>query len=249
MKYLGLIAITGLFALGSCESGSDGNVEEQAEPNETEKITEADIYDYLDPVEVNKEVFRALLDNEYARVLDIQIPMNTAVQMHSHVPGFAFLLTDMMMETTVADGHIGRLQGLKGMSFPMMNEKHAVSNMGVEPIHYITMERKEAELTYPLIELDPTLVSGRYYNILKRDANGRLVELRLPAGARDEMHGHPPTVVYVVSGGSGRLHSPDGSTEDIELRSGACFFNAAVEKHSFENIGDKEIQLLLFELS
>jgi quercetin dioxygenase-like cupin family protein len=76
----------------------------------------------------------------------------------------------------------------------------------------------------------------------------RVLEARLAPGQRENAHSHPAYVVYVLAGGTIRLHGADGKTNDLTLETGDVMYREPVVQHWGENIGTTETRLILVEL-
>ena len=75
----------------------------------------------------------------------------------------------------------------------------------------------------------------------------RVLESTLPPGTRERMHSHPQYVVYVIKGGSTRVHFPDGEVSEVELKTGDVIYRDPVT-HWAENTGSNEISVIMVEL-
>jgi quercetin dioxygenase-like cupin family protein len=69
----------------------------------------------------------------------------------------------------------------------------------------------------------------------------------LPPGAKEKLHSHPAYVIHVVAGGKMRNHAVDGSTSEIEFKTGDTIYRDPLT-HWAENIGNTTIRLVLVEL-
>ena len=78
--------------------------------------------------------------------------------------------------------------------------------------------------------------------------NVRVLEAQLEPGQKEHAHSHPSYVVYVISGGTLRLHTPDDKTTDLTVNTGDVMYREPVEQHWGENIGTTPIHLILVEL-
>lgn len=76
----------------------------------------------------------------------------------------------------------------------------------------------------------------------------RVMEARLQPGQKENAHSHPAYVVYVLSGGTIRLHTPDGKTSDLTFKTGDVMYREPVTEHWGENVGTTATDLLLVEL-
>jgi oxalate decarboxylase/phosphoglucose isomerase-like protein (cupin superfamily) len=61
------------------------------------------------------------------------------------------------------------------------------------------------------------------------------------------MHSHPAMVVYVVTGGTLRVATPDGKSSDVEFKAGDVIYRAPIT-HATENIGKTPLHAILVEL-
>lgn len=85
-----------------------------------------------------------------------------------------------------------------------------------------------------------------YKPVLEND-RVRVLEVRMEAGDKTVMHGHPDLVAFAVRGGKLRFVGSDGQTNEAELRDGDVMFFEATE-HSTENVGVGEAHVFLVEL-
>ena len=75
----------------------------------------------------------------------------------------------------------------------------------------------------------------------------RVLEATLNPGQKENLHSHPATVIYVISGGKVRNHRADGTSVEAELATGATLYREPLT-HWNENIGTTPIHLIITEL-
>ena len=75
----------------------------------------------------------------------------------------------------------------------------------------------------------------------------RVLEMSVKAGESDNEHSHPSEIVYFLSGGSAKIHLPDGQTMEAEVPDGHVMAHEAWT-HTVENVGSKDLQAILFEV-
>ena len=92
----------------------------------------------------------------------------------------------------------------------------------------------------------PTTASPDNYKLLHEDDEIRLIEMTLNAGETDKQHSHKDELVYFVSGGSVRIHLPDGQSMDAEIPDGHVMAHEAWT-HTVENTGSKNVKAIIFE--
>jgi len=85
-----------------------------------------------------------------------------------------------------------------------------------------------------------------YKPVLEND-RVRVLEVRMKAGDKTAVHGHPDLVAFAVRGGKFRFIGSDGATAEAELQDGDVMFFEATE-HSTEYVGSGEAHLFLVEL-
>ena len=73
------------------------------------------------------------------------------------------------------------------------------------------------------------------------------MEAVIPTGFKEKQHTHPPYAMYILSGGNVRMHYPDGTSRDVEMKTGAALFSDKTT-HWAENTGTSMIRVLLVEL-
>src|SRR4029079_9294409 len=81
---------------------------------------------------------------------------------------------------------------------------------------------------------DPPTVNKVSIRVLLENDSVRVMEAVLPPGFKEKQHTHPPYVTYIQTGGSVRIHFPDGSTRDLQFNTGEARFSDKVT-HWAEN--------------
>ncbi len=99
----------------------------------------------------------------------------------------------------------------------------------------------------PTLAQDATVVDPDHYTVEFENDHVRVIRISYGPGEKSVMHEHPATVAVMLSGGTMRMHYPDGTTEDLESNDGDAKWIAAVT-HLPENIGDGRAELILVEV-
>ena len=94
---------------------------------------------------------------------------------------------------------------------------------------------------------DPAVVNAKILNVKLDNPRVRVMEATLKPGDKEQMHSHPPYVVYVIAGGKVRNHNTDGTTSETTFTPGQTLYRDPVT-HWSENIGDTTIRTLVIEL-
>jgi quercetin dioxygenase-like cupin family protein len=85
----------------------------------------------------------------------------------------------------------------------------------------------------------------KHLTVLAEDDKVRVLRWAPSKGAKTPMHSHPASVVYVVKGGKVRYTFPDGSTRDVEIKTGEVLLRPPVT-HADEALDD--VESILIEL-
>jgi beta-alanine degradation protein BauB len=75
----------------------------------------------------------------------------------------------------------------------------------------------------------------------------RVLEVTLKPGVKEKVHSHPAYVIYIVEGGKIRNHASDGTSTDVEFKTGDTAFRDPLT-HSAENIGTTTVRVHVVEL-
>jgi len=94
---------------------------------------------------------------------------------------------------------------------------------------------------------DPAVVNPSSIKVMLENDSVRVMLAELPPGFREKEHSHPPYVMYILTGGTVRMHISDGTTRDAELKEGMTLFSPSVT-HWAENTGNTTLKILLVEL-
>lgn len=102
----------------------------------------------------------------------------------------------------------------------------------------------QAEEVLPSYQTSPEI-----YKVIAENDEMRVILATWPAGFRDKIHSHPKShAAYSLTDCHRKLHKPDGTVDDKELKAGSARIAAPVKAHSFENVGTKACQMVLVEL-
>jgi quercetin dioxygenase-like cupin family protein len=94
---------------------------------------------------------------------------------------------------------------------------------------------------------DPLKVAPDMYKLLSENDRIRVMEVTFAPGGKIAKHSHPDHMAYAVSGGKLRISKPDGTSQDLDAKTGDVFWLPA-ETHWGENIGETTIRILVVEL-
>jgi quercetin dioxygenase-like cupin family protein len=94
---------------------------------------------------------------------------------------------------------------------------------------------------------DAAKVNPKTIKVRLDNAKTRVLDAVLQPGDKEQVHSHPASIVYVLSGGVLRSHAPDGKTTDTTLKEGDVIYREPLT-HWAENAGKTPIHVLVVEL-
>jgi quercetin dioxygenase-like cupin family protein len=94
---------------------------------------------------------------------------------------------------------------------------------------------------------DPVTANPEFFKVLAEDERVRVIDDKVPAGAKVAMHSHPPYVVYPLSSYRMKFTFPDGTSRIVDVEAGKARIAPPIA-HAEENIGTTEAHALLVEL-
>jgi len=94
---------------------------------------------------------------------------------------------------------------------------------------------------------DMVKVSPKNCTVVLDNDQVRMVRVVIKPGEKLAMHSHGGNIVYSLTAGKAKYTSPDGKTEERELKAGQAVWSDGVT-HATENIGTTETQALVVEL-
>jgi quercetin dioxygenase-like cupin family protein len=98
-----------------------------------------------------------------------------------------------------------------------------------------------------LLAQDAAVVNPDTVRVKLDNPHVRTLEAVLKPGQKENLHSHPASVIYVISGGKVRNHIAGGKTVESELVAGDTLYRDPIT-HWAENIGTTTIHLILIEL-
>ncbi len=98
-----------------------------------------------DAVSVAPDVYRAILDNERVRVLDIRLKPGQRVSMHSHPDYVVYTLSPVHARFTAPSGEAVEVEMDSGETLWRPAEEHTVENIGTLELHVLNIELKEGD--------------------------------------------------------------------------------------------------------
>ena len=117
--------------------------------------------------------------------------------------------------------------------------------MGLVGIGYFLEGKKAGKTAFAP---HSTEVSPGVYQVVSENDDMRIIVATWKPGQKDDWHSHPAFAAYFLTNVDGKLHYPDGTSRDIKAAAGKSMAMMKDPSHIFENMSDKECQILLVEL-
>src|SRR2546427_12364690 len=101
-------------------------------------------------------------------------------------------------------------------------------------------------LTLHLAAQDPVKAAPAAFKEKLNNEHVRVIEYHSKPGDKEGMHSHAAGVIYVIKGGKLKFVNSDGTTKEVEFKTGDVLWRDAVT-HTAENIGTTEMKAILVE--
>jgi quercetin dioxygenase-like cupin family protein len=203
-----------------------------------------------DPVKVAPDIYKATLENQYVRVLDIHLPAKGKSPMHSHPAYIIYAQSAGDVRFTLPDGQTKEAHLDAGQAVFSEAESHAVDNLTDNELHVLNVELRQSPPAPPAAsaaEPDPVKIAPDHYKVLLDNDRVRVLEITDKPGDKIAMHAHPAMVIYALEPVQTKFTYPDGKTQDFKLEKGQAVWSDPLS-HSTENIGATGTHLIVFEL-
>jgi quercetin dioxygenase-like cupin family protein len=205
-----------------------------------------------DPAEVDSKHYQVVTDNEHVRVLRITYGPGEKSVLHEHPDAVAVMLTDHRVRFHTPDGKSEEVSAGAGAVLWTPGGLHLPENVGAEPLEVILVEFKPGGAKgIGSIEpaFDPVKLSPEHYKLELENDRVRVVRIRYDPGHRSELHMHGPRLGVWLTDARLRHYDPEGQPGEIEVyQKGQAGFSGEVVKHSGENLGEADFEVILVEL-
>jgi quercetin dioxygenase-like cupin family protein len=94
---------------------------------------------------------------------------------------------------------------------------------------------------------DAATVTPKVVKVKLENDRVRVLEFISDPGDKEGWHSHPAFVVYVVTGGTLRINTLDGNSDDVEFKTGDILY-LEPGTHTTENIGKTQLHAIIVEL-
>ncbi len=203
----------------------------------------------IDPVEVSPDKYKVILNNDHVRVVEYSLNPGERDNWHTHPPKASYVLSGGTLRVFLPDSSSFDSSDKTGhVAWARAVSRHSVQNIGSTPIRIVLVEPKSGgNFSTASHDEDPAVVNPTSITVKLENDSVRVMEAVLPPGFKEKLHKHPAYVMYILDGGSVRLHMADGRTRDSEFKAGNVFFSEPIT-HWAENTGTSTIRVLIVEL-
>jgi beta-alanine degradation protein BauB len=201
----------------------------------------------IDPVSVSPDKYRVLLENDRVRVVEYTIKAGERDNPHTHPAKVSYVAEGGTLRIVLADTSFLSEEGRGDISFRGRVPRHYAENVGSTTTRIILFEVKRVDARVAPADQDAYRNNPSTLTVKLENDSVRVMEAVIPPGHREKQHTHPPYAMYVLGGGSVRMHLADGTTRDVEFKAGEARFSEAVT-HWAENTGTSTVRVVLVEL-
>lgn len=205
-----------------------------------------------DPVEVDAKHYQVIADNEHVRILRITYGPGEKSVMHVHPDAVAVMLTDHHIRFHAAGGASEDVLAKGGTARWTPGGAHLPENLAAQPMEVVLVELKPGGgKGVGAIDpaFDPVELSPKDYKLELENDRVRVVRIRYGPGHRSEVHMHGPRVGVWLTDARLRHYDPEGKPGELEeYNRGQAGFAGDVVKHSGENLGQADFEVILVEL-
>ena len=195
--------------------------------------------DANDAVALMPEFYKAIIDNDQIRIVDVNIPAGAKEKEHSHV------WPALVIEDTQRPGEIPAIRNFKSV-WEKSTAKSKGGNPGKEPFHALRIELKKGDCepvkNPPLPPTDGVTIHDPRIIVPFENPWVRVLEIEVKPGDAEPPHTHTwPSVVYYYRLPTSRRGSFDGKppVDRPELtKQQVTFENFPAEMHTLLNTGN-----------
>jgi hypothetical protein len=191
-------------------------------------------------VDVDADVHRVLMENEFFRVFDARAAKGTKSPMHSHAPMVLVSIGKARFRMATPDGKSAIFDLNPGQALWVQNAQHAWELLAGE-LHAIGVEIKSAQGgAEPMIgaraDIDAAKVDPEAHHVLFENPHVRVFEGRTSVGRKSPMHSHPPTLLISQDWMRLKLTMSDGKTGIHDFHPGGVQWLGEGGTHSWDAI-------------
>ena len=192
-------------------------------------------------IDVDPDVHRVVIENEFFRVFDARASKGTKSPMHSHAPMVLVSLGTTRFRMQTPDGKSSLFDLDPGQALWVQDAQHSWELLAGE-LHAIGVEIKSAQGGGPApvigarSNIDSTTADPEAHHVLFENPHVRVFEGRTSHGRTSPMHSHPPTLLISLDWIRLKLTLPDGKTTIHDFHQGEVLWLGEGGTHSWQAI-------------
>ncbi len=191
-------------------------------------------------IDVDPDVHRVLLENEFFRVFDARAAKGAKSPMHSHAPMVLVSIGKARFRMTTQDGKTAIFDLNPGQALWVQDAKHSWELIAGE-LHAIGVEIKSAQggaepVIGPRADNDAAKADPEAHHVLFENPHVRVFEGRTSIGRKSPMHAHPSTLLISLDWIRLKLTLPDGKTAIHDFSPSGVQWLGEGGTHSWEAI-------------
>ena len=203
-----------------------------------------------DTLKVNPDSVTLKFENDRVRVLETVLKPGVKDNEHSHPNYVTYVVSGGKFRVhTKGVPAIGQFK--TGEVLFREAQTHWAENIGKTTIRLIMFELKDVNAAgepYRVpADRDPVKLSPQYYKVPINNDYVRVLEYRLKAGQKEQVHSHPCGVVYYLTSAKWKATSSDGTTTESETIPYEILWRDPTT-HGVENVGKTDARAIAIEL-
>ncbi len=197
-----------------------------------------------DPVKVAGDMYKVIVENDSARVLDVNIPAGAKTAMHSHPDLAAVVLEPGTMRWTRPDGKSEQSGPgfTRGSVLYMASDTHISENIGTTSAHAILVEFKKPA---PILWRHSSLPAP--YKHVTENPHAIVFEAIVAPGGTVPKHTHGDYVVVSLTDATAEVTDQEGKKQTVGFKKDTATL-AGLVMHSVVNTGQTPLHLIVVEL-
>lgn len=177
----------------------------------------------------NPDSHRLVVENDYVRVLELQLGPGAALPMHTYPPRVVVALNPSRIKLTSREGQMEIKDEKPGDVFWYDATSQALEVVA-GTLHEIETEIKPASPpAYTHTAKDMTEITPQLAHVLFENARLRVVDLRGEAGQQYPFHFHPPRVGIRLEPARMKIRAQNGTTSLVDFHVGEATWGNFVE--------------------
>ena len=201
-----------------------------------------------DPLAVSPKDYKLEVENEWVRVLRLNLEPQERVAVHEEPAVVVVYLTPARQKFTRADGKVREISKKAGEVAYLDAGKRAEENASDAPLEAVVVELKSgAKSKEPPVTLDPVKLDPENVTVAFENARVRVLHTVLVPHRQDPMHEHPHYVVVYLTQLHTTMRIADGRVVDNVRHPGEVAWRDAM-KHATENVDDRPAAEIQVEL-